>query len=146
MHYGDQRHAGLCFGWRTCTNRRREQGRSQRITRNASDLHNARATILNLFYNMIKKICQNNTLTEAAIPCKNLTPNLHKAIVQPLSTSAMTWQSHWNLWIGASNTTLFRHVQGLNHGCLTALISRIIRLNCFSKMWSVLLSRTYTNK
>ena len=36
----------------TCTSRRRVQGRSQGTTLSASDLHNARATILNPFYNM----------------------------------------------------------------------------------------------
>ena len=43
--------------------RRRVQGRSQGTTLSASDLHNARATILNPFYNMeykiIEKIRQN---------------------------------------------------------------------------------------
>ena len=32
------------------------QGRSQDTTLHASDLHNARATILNSFYNMVYKI------------------------------------------------------------------------------------------
>ena len=45
----------------------------------ASDLHNARATILNPFYNMeykiIKKIRQNTTWIEADILDMNLTPN-----------------------------------------------------------------------
>ena len=56
MHCGDQRHAGLCLGRRPCTSRRRVQGRSQGTTLSASDLHNARATILNPFYNMEYKI------------------------------------------------------------------------------------------
>ena len=47
MHCGDQRHARLCLGRRPCTRRRRVQGRSQGTTLSASDLHNARATILN---------------------------------------------------------------------------------------------------
>ena len=64
LHCGDQRHAGLCLGRRP-SSRRRVQGRSQGTTLSASDLHNARATILNPFYNMecktIKKIRQNAT-------------------------------------------------------------------------------------
>ena len=79
MHCGDQRHAGLCLGRRPCTSRRRVQGRSQGTTLSASDLHNARATILNPFYNMeykiIKKIRQNTAWIEADILGKNLTPN-----------------------------------------------------------------------
>ena len=55
------------------------QGRSQGTTLSASDLHNARATILNPFYNMeykiIKKIRQNTAWIEADILGKNLTPN-----------------------------------------------------------------------
>ena len=53
MHCGDQRHAGLCLGRSPCTSRRRVQGRSQGTTLSASDLHNAGATILNPFYNMV---------------------------------------------------------------------------------------------
>ena len=53
--------------------------RSQGTTLSASDLHNARATILNPFYNMeykvINKIRQNTTWIEADILGKNLTPN-----------------------------------------------------------------------
>ena len=44
------------LGRRPCTSRRRVQGRSQGTTLSASDLHNARATILNPFYNMESKI------------------------------------------------------------------------------------------
>ena len=39
------------------------------------------------------------------------------------------------------NITLFLHVQGLNHGYLTVFISTVMRLNCFSKMWHILLPR-----
>ena len=53
MHCGDQRHAGLYLGRSPCTSRRWVQGRSQGTTLSASDLHNARATILNPFYNMV---------------------------------------------------------------------------------------------
>ena len=38
-----------CTRLRLCTSRRRVQGRSQGTTLRASDLHNARATILNPF-------------------------------------------------------------------------------------------------
>ena len=65
MHCGDQKHAWLCLGRRPCTSRRRVQGRSQGTTLSTSDLHNARASILNPFYNMeyeiITKIEQNMT-------------------------------------------------------------------------------------
>ena len=60
------------------------QGRSQGTTLSASDLHNARATILNPFYNMeykiIKKIRQNTAWIEADILAKNLTPNRCNAL------------------------------------------------------------------
>ena len=61
------------------------QGRSQGTTLSASDLHNARATILNPFYNMehkiIKKIRQNMTWIEEDILGINLTPNRYNALV-----------------------------------------------------------------
>ena len=60
------------------------QGRSQGTTLSASDLHNARATILNPFYNMeyktIKKIKQSTTWIEADILGINLTPNRYNAL------------------------------------------------------------------
>ena len=60
------------------------QGRSQDTTLSASDLHSARATILNPFYNMeykiIKKIRQNTTWIEADILGKNLTHNRRNAL------------------------------------------------------------------
>ena len=75
----DHRHAGLCLSRRWCV-----QERSQGTILHASDLHNARATILNPFYNMeckmIKKTCQNKMWIEADIPCINLTPNLYIAL------------------------------------------------------------------
>ena len=50
----------------------------------ASDLNNARATVLNPFYNMeykmIKKISQNMTWVEAVIPGINLTPNRYNVL------------------------------------------------------------------
>ena len=53
-------------------------------TLSASDLHNARATILNPFYNMeykmIKKIRQNTAWIEADSLGKNLTPNWYNAL------------------------------------------------------------------
>ena len=63
---------------------RRVQGRRQSTTLSASDLHNARATILNPFYNMeynmIKKIKQNTTWIEADILGINLNPNRYNAL------------------------------------------------------------------
>ena len=60
------------------------QGRSQGTTLSASDLHNARATILNPFYNMeykmIKKIRLSTTWIEADILGINLTPNRYNAL------------------------------------------------------------------
>ena len=74
----------VCLGRRPCTSRRRVQGRSQGTTLSASDLHNARATILNPFYNMeykiIKKIRQNTMWTKVDILGINLTPNRYNAL------------------------------------------------------------------
>ena len=80
MHRGDQRHVGLRLGRKPC---RRVQGRSQDTTLSASDLHNARATIL--FYNMelyklIKKMRQNTMWIEADILDIHLTPNRYNAL------------------------------------------------------------------
>ena len=76
--------AGLCLGLRPCTSRRRVQGRSQGTTLSASDLHNARATILNplnnMEYKLIEKIRQNTAWIEADILSKNLTPNWCNAL------------------------------------------------------------------
>ena len=64
------------------------QGRSQGTTLHASDLHNARATILNPFYNMeckiIKKIRQNTTWIEADILGINLTSNRYNALASAI--------------------------------------------------------------
>ena len=146
MHCRDQRHAGLCLGRRPCTSRRRVQGRSQGTPISASGLHNARATILNPFYNMkykiIKKIRQNTAWIEADILGKNLTPNrcnaLAPAIVyvskwrhNPIQHRDVTIATQRTLLRAHVNTTeivlkstdrrsniyLFLHVQGLIHGC-----------------------------
>ena len=147
MHCGDQRHAGLCLGRRPCTSRRRVQGHSQGTTLSASDLHNARATILNPFYNMeykiIKKIRQNTAWIEADILAKNLTPNRCNARVRPSHCLRQQWRHNPNqlrdvtiatqrtLLRARANTTkivlkspdrrsnmsLFLYVQGLIHGC-----------------------------
>ena len=164
MHCGDQRHAGLCLGWRPCTSHRRVQGCSQGTTLSASDLHNAQATILNPFYNMeykiIKKIRLNTVWIEADILGINSPiPTMHSP--QPLSMSAMTSQSHSTLWCHNSNTnnvsviacewdrnrlksmdrcsnlSLFLYVQGLIHECLIVFIWRVIRWNYFNKMWHI---------
>ena len=74
----------LCLGGRPCTSRRQVQGCSQGTTLSASDLYNARATILNPFYNMeykiIKKIRQITTWIEADILGINLTSNRYNAL------------------------------------------------------------------
>ena len=61
------------------------QGPSQGTTLSASDLHNARAIILNPFYNMvyeiIKTIRQNMTWIEWDILGMNLTPNRYNVLV-----------------------------------------------------------------
>ena len=71
-------------GGRPCTSHRRMQGQSQGTTLSASDLHNARATILNPFYKMeyriIKKTRQNTTWIEEDILGINLTPNWYNAL------------------------------------------------------------------
>ena len=159
MHCGDQRHAGLCLGRRPCTSRRRVQGRSQGTTLSASDLHNARATILNPFYNMeskiIKKIRQNMTWIGADIPSVNLTPNalapatvyVSNDVTIPFNTvtsQRTLLRAHVN-WTEIvlkstdrrSNSSIFLYVQGLIHGFLVVFISRRIRWNCFSKMWCI---------
>ena len=146
MHCGDQRHAGLCLGRRPCTSRRRVQGRSQGTTLSVSDLHNARATILNPFYNMeykiIKKIKQNTAWIEADILGKNLTPDLVQC-TRPSHCLRQQWRHNpiqrRDVTIATqgtllrvhvytteivlkstdrrSNMSLFLYVQGLIHGC-----------------------------
>ena len=81
----------------------------QGTTLRASDLHNARATILNPFYNMeyeiIKKIRQNTTWIEADILSINPTPNRYNALVPAIVyVSKMTSQSHSTQWRHNSNT------------------------------------------
>ena len=45
----------------------------------------------------------------------------------------------------SSKLSLFRYVQMLMHGCLIVFISRVIRWNCFSKMWRISLPRILQN-
>ena len=84
MHCGDQRHLGLCLGYVPALAYGSCRVSDQGTTLRASDLHNARATILNPFYNMeyeiIKKIRQNTAWIEADILGKNLTPNWCNAL------------------------------------------------------------------
>ena len=84
VHCGDQEHTALYLGRRPCTCHMRLQGRSQGTTLSASDLHNARPTILNHCYNMeckiIKKRAQNKTWIEADILWVNVTPNQYNAL------------------------------------------------------------------
>ena len=44
-----------------------------------------------------------------------------------------------------SNLSIFLYVQGLIHGYLIVFTSMVIRLNCFSKMWRISLSRILQN-
>ena len=44
-----------------------------------------------------------------------------------------------------SNISLFLYVHGLIHGCLIVFISRVIRWNCFSKMWRISLPHISQN-
>ena len=44
-----------------------------------------------------------------------------------------------------SNITRYLHEQGLNHACLTVFISRVIKWNCFSKIWHISLPRILGN-
>ena len=44
-----------------------------------------------------------------------------------------------------SNLSLFLYVQGLIHGCSIVCMSRVIRCNCFSKMWRISLLRILQN-
>ena len=44
-----------------------------------------------------------------------------------------------------SNISLFLYVHGLIHGCLIVFISRVIRWNCFSKMWHISLLHILQN-
>ena len=103
VHCGDQRHAGLCLGYVPALAFGSCRASDQGTTLRASDLHNARANILNPFYNMeykiTKKIRQNMTWIGADIPGVNLTPNRYnRHSPQPLSTSAMTSQSYSTPW------------------------------------------------
>ena len=51
----------------------------------------------------------------------------------------------WKSTDRRSNLSLFLYVQGLIHGCLMMFISRVIRWNCFSKMWRISLRRILQN-
>ena len=166
MHCGDQWHAGLCFGRRPCMCHRRGQGRCQGTTLSASDLHNARATILNSFYDIeyeiSKKIRQNTTWIEAYILGITLNPSqclrqqwrhnpIHLCDVT-VATQRMLLRRHVNgteivlkSTDRGSNFSLFLYVQGLILRCLIVFISRVIRLNCFSKMWRISLPRILQN-
>ena len=44
-----------------------------------------------------------------------------------------------------SDISLFLYVHGLIHGCLIVFISRVIRWNCFSKMWHISLPHILQN-
>ena len=158
MHCGDQRHAGLCLGRRPCTSRR---------------LHNARATILNPFYNMGYQIIKNKATYDVnrsghsrhkshsqSVQCTRpghcLSQQWRHNPIQlrdvTITTQRTLLRTHVN---GAeivlkstdrrSNLSPFLYEQGLISGCLIVLTSRVIRLNCFSKMWRISLPRMLQN-
>ena len=171
MHYGDQRHAGLCLGQRTCRSLRLVQGRSQGITPSASDLYNARATILNPFYNMeyerIKKMKQKYGVNlsghsrhkshSQTVQCTCPSRCLHKqwrhnsiqlrdVIKAALRTLVWTYVNGTEIVLKSmdrsSNVSLFLYVQGLIYRYLIVFISSVIRWN-FSAKCGVFHCRTY---
>ena len=150
------------------------QGRSQSTTQSASGLHNTRVTILNSFYNMEYEIMKENKIgydvnRSGYSGHKSHTQSVQCTRPQPLSTSIMTSQSiqlrdvtivtqmtllraHMNgteIVLKSrdrrSNLSLFLYVQELIHGYLIVFISRVSRLNCFSKRWRISLSRILQN-
>ena len=151
----------------------RVQGRSQGTILSDSDLHNSRANFVNPFYNMeyeiLKKIGQNMMWIEAGIPDITLTHSQSLQCTRPSHCPRQQWRNNpiqlhdvtiatqrtslrarvygaeivLNSTDRRSNISLFLHVQGSNHGCLTVFISRVIRLNSFSKMWCILLPRIF---
>ena len=71
--------------------------------------------------------------------------------IQPSDVPIATWRTllraHVNgteiVWKSTDwrwNLSLFLYGQVLIHGCLTVFISRVIRWNCFSKMWHISLA------
>ena len=54
-------------------------------------------------------------------------------------------KSFCNLRIGARTYLYFFMYKGLMHGCLIVFISRVIKWNCFSKMWRISLPRILQN-
>ena len=53
----------------------------------------------------------------------------------------IVWKSTDRRW----NLSPFLYVQVLIHGCLRVFISRVIRWNCFNKMWRISLPRILQN-
>ena len=122
-------------------------------------------------YKIITKIRQNNAWIWADIPCKNITHNRHNTIIpasvyvsndviipvdsmmsqansiatrRTLSRPRMNGTEIVLKSIERHSTmTLFLRIQGLNHGCWTVFISRVIKLNCFRKIWCMLLPRIF---
>ena len=152
MHCGDQRLAGMCLGWGLCKSRRLMSGRSQGTTLSASDLHNARATILNPLYHMkykiIKKIRQNTTWTKVVILGINLTPSQYNALAPAIvyvsngvtirgvtiATQRTLLQAHvkgteivLKSTVWRSNLSIFLYVQGPMHGCLINNVNWTLR-------------------
>ena len=155
MHCGDQRHAGLCLGRRPCTSRRRVQGRSQSTTLSASDLHNARATIVNPFYNMEYKMIKKNKTKYDVNRSGHSRHKSHSQSVQctrpshclrqqwrhnPIQLCDVTIATQRKVLRGRvngteiilkstdrrSNLSLFLYVQGLMHGCACQKLTDLI--------------------
>ena len=81
----------------------RVQGRSQGTTLSASDLHNARATILNPFYDMEYIKIKTNTLET----CKNPRPTSGwSELTKSCTTSTMNFHVAYFSWIPQNNARL----------------------------------------
>ena len=169
MYFRDQKHAGLCLGRRRYTSPRK--GRSQGTTLSGSNRYNARVTIVNPFYNMeckmIKKLGHDKTWIHSmhkynsqSVQCSRPSHRLRRQWRHnPIQLRDVRIVAQRTLLCAHVNGTeivlkstdqrlnisFFLHEQGLNDICLTVLISKIIRWNCFSKMWRILLPRTLKN-
>ena len=162
----EPRRVTKCLDRRPYMSCRRMQGRSQGTTLSVSDLHNARATILNPFYIMEYEMIKKNKTkydvnrsghsrhkshpqsVQCARPSHCLRQQwLHSPIQHhdvPIATQRTLLWAHVNgteiVWKSTdqrSNLSLFLYVQGLIHGCLIVFIWWVIRWNCVSKMWCI---------
>ena len=94
----------------------------------ASDLHNARVTVLNSFCNMeyriINTIKQNKPWIEAHMPCINFNPNRYNALAQTIVYVSNDVTISCNAVTSQKNTML-----RLSHWCLAVVISKFITNN-----------------